>query len=65
MLVRTPPESTSYRTVLHGVGSLCGFSHEQLHGDLKDIVDERIGVKPRTVLQDIGMFMRDNYGVDF
>ena len=39
-----------------------GFSDEQLHGDLKETIDERWNVTPRQCLQFFGMLFRDNIG---
>jgi hypothetical protein len=43
------------------VADLYGFSHEQMHGALKDTVDERYGIAPRVVLQDFGQEQRKRY----
>lgn len=37
-----------------GVGEMFDFNHEQLYGDLKEVVDDRWGVSPREVLQAFG-----------
>lgn len=38
----------------HGVMDIFGFSHEQVFGDLKDVVDDYWNVTPREVLQIMG-----------
>lgn len=48
-----------------GVQEMAGFSTEQCWGESKDITDEFWGVTPRKMLQEVGMFMRENYHPDF
>lgn len=43
--------------------ALFGFSHEQVYGDLKEVIDPRWGVSPRQVMQFIGTeLIRENIG---
>jgi hypothetical protein len=43
------------------VADLYDFSHEQMHGDLKDVIDVRYGITPRQVLQEFGGEQRKRY----
>jgi hypothetical protein len=48
-----------------GVKEMAGLTHDQCWGESKDTVDDFLGVPPRKLMRDVGMFMRDTYGDDF
>lgn len=43
------------------VADLYGFSNDQVHSNLKDVVDERYNLSPRQILQDFGQEQRNRH----
>jgi hypothetical protein len=47
------------------VQSLYGFTHDQVEGDAKELIDPRYGVTPRVCIQQLCEHIMTNHGRDF